>query len=213
MATTSLLDRTIRRIRDVSVHAVVLGVLATSACSTMRVQTLPSPTANLASRRTFRIVDMPVRRDAAREVIALEGILPAWSAEPMLNNSITNQVIGGEIRRAFEARGYVYNDKNADFNVVYYANARERIEINNTGYYGYYGSCCNVYEYTEGTVVIDVVDPSNKQLMWRGNAVAEVSDNPGKYLKEQRKAVRAIVSRFPTVGMPATVASGTFPGY
>jgi hypothetical protein len=215
MATTSLLDRTIRRIRAVSVHAVVLGVLATSACSTMRVQTLPSPTANIASRRTFRIVEMPVRRDAAREVIALEGILPAWSAEPMLNNSITNQVIGGEIRRAFEARGYVYNAKDADFNVVYVANARERIEITNTGYYGYYGygGCCNVYEYTEGTVIIDVVDPANKQLMWRGSAVADVSDNPDKYLKDQRKAVRKIVSRFPVVGTPATVAAGTFPGY
>jgi hypothetical protein len=214
MATTLLLDRTLRRIRAVSVHAVVLSVLATSACSTMRVQTLPSPQANLVNRRTFRIVDAPVRRDV-REVVALEGVLPAWSAEPMLNNSITNQVIGSEIRRAFEARGYVYNEKNADFNVVFVANARERIEVNNTGYYGYYGYgfCCNVYEYTEGTVIIDVVDPANKMLMWRGSAVADVSDNPEKYIKEQRKAVRKIVGRFPTVGTPVTVVKGTFPGY
>ena len=39
-----------------------------------------------------------------------------------------------------------------------------------------------ITEYTEGTVLVDLVDPDNNQLVWRGSGVAMVSDNPSKYL-------------------------------
>ncbi len=203
MQSMSLLVRATTTVRTVPVLAVLSGVLGTTACSTLRVHSLPAPNADFAGRRTFRIVDPPAVRPPV-------DALPAWSEKPMLNNSIINQHLREDIRRAFEARGYVMTTQKADFNIAYYANARERIDFDNVGYYSYYGRCCDVYEYTEGTVIIDVVDPATKRLIWRGSGVAEVSDNPRKYLRKLEKAVNEIVRRYPAVGVPAVVASRAY---
>jgi hypothetical protein len=56
-----------------------------------------------------------------------------------------------------------------------------------------------VTEYEEGSVIIDVLDLTTHQLMWRGEGSAPVSTDPAKYANELRKAVDAIVKKFPPV--------------
>jgi GTP:adenosylcobinamide-phosphate guanylyltransferase len=52
-------------------------------------------------------------------------------------------------------------------------------------------------EYTEGSVVIDVVDGRTRELLWRGHGVSVVSDQPSEYVKDLREAVDAILAKWP----------------
>ena len=54
-----------------------------------------------------------------------------------------------------------------------------------------------VTQYTEGTVIVDVFDPKTKDLLWRGQGVTAVSDNEQQYEQDLKKAVEAIVDKFP----------------
>ena len=189
-----------RSLRVFSICVVLMGALTASACYSVKVRTLGAPQANLAQFRTFQILDTPIKLD--------QQPLTAWANEPMLNNAITYQAGRAYLKQALEARGFVEDNKNPDFKVAFYASARERININNFGYgYGYgYGYGANTYvtEYTEGTVLVDLVDPDKNQLVWRGSGVATVSDNPNKYLKELGRIVPKIVDRIPAI-TPTTV--------
>jgi len=52
-------------------------------------------------------------------------------------------------------------------------------------------------QYTQGTVVVDVVDPQNNELLWRGQGVANVSDDEKQYEQDLLKTVTAILEKFP----------------
>jgi hypothetical protein len=51
--------------------------------------------------------------------------------------------------------------------------------------------------YTEGTVIVDVVDATSHELLWRGRGVATVSRDPERYRQNLREIVEAIVQKFP----------------
>ena len=56
-----------------------------------------------------------------------------------------------------------------------------------------------VYEYDEGTLILDIVNPQNKQLMWRGSATDEVNfkSNPEKDQSKINQAVQELLAHFP----------------
>ena len=54
-----------------------------------------------------------------------------------------------------------------------------------------------VTQYTQGTVIVDVINPTTKELLWRGQGVAAVSDNEAQYEQDLWKTVTAILDKFP----------------
>src|SRR5207302_7301501 len=118
----------------------------------------------------------------------------AASSDPMLVNAISNRALRGDVLNGFLARGYQMSDA-PDFLVAYYASAKEKLQINDWGYgYGVYPRWWGwgagvapqetVDQYTEGTVIVDVIDPRTKELLWRGVGKADVSDDETKYEHE-----------------------------
>jgi hypothetical protein len=94
-----------------------------------------------------------------------------------------------------------------DLLLTYYYGAKDQLEINHVGYspytpwgYGYwpgfnYGYT-EVRSYTQGTLVLDIVDARTHQLVWMGKIEKEVrSVNPSG--KRIQKAVRKLVKNFP----------------
>jgi hypothetical protein len=163
-----------------------------SACGhNIEVRTVAAPDATFTGRSTFTILPTPPPRGGA----------PLAANDPMLVNSITYQAIRDEIRRAFEARGYVFSPGNADLAIAYYASAAPVVDIRTFDYgydwRGFPRQYVDVVQYEQGTVIIDVIDPRTRTLLWRGEAKAAVSTDPSKYVKELRKAVDAIVAKFP----------------
>ena len=122
----------------------------------------------------------------------------------MLVNSITNQALAINITDAFIARGYALDPSAPDFRIAYYASARERLDVTqwNYGYPGRWGGWYprqpyTVTPYTEGTVIIDVIDPKTNDLLWRGRGAARTTDDPAEFQAYLRDAVQAIVRKFP----------------
>ncbi len=46
-------------------------------------------------------------------------------------------------------------------------------------------------------MIVDVVDPSSHELLWRGQGRAQVSDDPDKYASQLETAVDKIIAKFP----------------
>jgi hypothetical protein len=168
--------------------------LAVSACGpSIRVTTTAAPNVSFAQLHRFRILTPPPRT-AGRP-------LPD---DPMLVNSISNQVLHTSITDAFVSRGYTLDPTAPDFTVAYYASAREKLDVMlwDYGYRGrwggwYAGGPVEVSTYTEGTVIVDVIDAHTKELLWRGRGQAMTSSDPAEYQQHLRDAVQAIVRKFP----------------
>jgi len=72
-----------------------------------------------------------------------------------------------------------------DLLVAYHTNVKDKIDVDTYGYrYGRYGRRVGTYttvqKYQQGTVVVDLVDAKEKELVWRGWAKGEVNDSISK---------------------------------
>ena len=177
------------------VSAATLTLLA-GCGSAIDVRTMAAPDAGLSTLHTFRMLPGPARRDGR----AATGV-----DDPMISNSIANRAIRERLVRAFQDRGYVLDEQQADFGVAFYASARERLDVNVWDYgYPFWprwpqypGPQPAVSQYTEGSVIVDVVRPATHELLWRGQGKAELSGDPGDYVQQLVKAAEAIVAKFP----------------
>jgi hypothetical protein len=167
-----------------------------TGCFSVHVATTVAPNADFATFRTFKVLDLPPRRGSP---------LPAVN-HPMVINSVANLALRRHLANAFTGRGYAVDDSTPDFTIAYYASLRDTVI---TGDYDYgYVDRWGGYresetsqistEYVEGTVIVDVVNPKTHELVWRGQGVSDLSDDPEKYSQLLNRTVRAIVQRFPT---------------
>ena len=178
-----------------SICAAACIAVAVAACGpSIHVSTMAAPNAMFGQLHTFRVLTPPPRSRG----------LPI-ADDPMLLNSISNQVLQSSVTDAFLARGYTLDPASPDFTIAYYASARQRFEVTewDYGYPGrWYGGwpgprTVEVTPYTEGTVIIDVIDPKSKELLWRGRGLAMTSNDPAAFQRNLREAVAAIVRKFP----------------
>jgi len=180
----------------------IAAVVGLAACaSAVQVRTALSPDASLSGLRTFHVQPTPKPSIASAQS----------TSDPMLVNSISNRALRGDLRQGFEKLGYAVNDSTPDFCVAYYASTNQQLDITAWDY-GYslrprwwrgWGPRYRdryepmVTQYTQGTVIVDVFDPKNKDLLWRGQGVAAVSDNQDQYVQELQATVAAILAKFP----------------
>jgi hypothetical protein len=174
--------------------------LALTACAGVDVQTVTSPDAHLGALHTFSVMQNAKPRSPAAH---------AANNDPMLVNSISNRALRADVVQGFENRGYAISDR-PDFAVAFYASTTNKLDVTYWDYgypfyprwWGGWGPVWGPYDatvtpYTEGTVIIDVIDPSTKELLWRGRGVARVSDDEKQYEQDLWKAVTAILDKFP----------------
>lgn len=102
--------------------------------------------------------------------------------------SLVDQRIEKAIRENLNARGYTEVAKEqADTLVSYHVTAKDRVKVRNyntsVGYsrygYGHYGSVgygtqTQVQNYQEGILLIDMVDPTMKKVVWRGQGSKKI---------------------------------------
>jgi hypothetical protein len=90
-----------------------------------------------------------------------------------------------------------------DFLVAYYVKTQQKLDVYNTGYgYGYgYGwgfGGPTVYQYTEGTLIVDFVDPRTNQSFWRGTASDVVNHPETPDMGKLDSAVAKLVKQYPS---------------
>ena len=157
---------------------------------------MAAPDVSLNDLHFFRMLPNPDRRDG-RPVTGED--------DPMVANSIANRALRERIIKSFQDRGYALDNRSADFAVAFYASAREKLDVTRWDYgYPFYPGWPRypqhapaVTQYTEGSVVIDVVRPGSRQLLWRGVGTAVLTDDPIENVTQLTKAAEAIVAKFP----------------
>lgn len=136
----------------------------------------------------------------------------AWHVAPSGTpavDSLTHQRIVRAIDDALASRGFrKVEDPNPDFKVHAMASVRERIDTQpvtvGVGYgwgHGYAGArtVMEVTSYEEGTLIVDVISPGSKNLIWRGTARAAVDRDrtPEEREGRIREAAFKILEKFP----------------
>jgi hypothetical protein len=126
-------------------------------------------------------------------------------------DSFAATYIKAAVTREMQARGFQHND-NPELVVNFHVQSKEKLDVNQTpyagGYYGYrggaYGWGSGVYtstyvdSYTEGTLNVDIVDRSQRKLLWEGIAVGRITDRVKNNLQGTvDKVVQQIFQRFP----------------
>jgi hypothetical protein len=100
------------------------------------------------------------------------------SKNPSLNSELVRKRIDADIRKALELKGLTFIESGpSDLNIRYTLGSVRKAEIETypAGWYGW-GTRVVRVPYTEGTLVLDLRDPSTKSLVWRAIAREEKRD-------------------------------------
>jgi hypothetical protein len=138
----------------------ILLLLAAVAALGQKITIEFDQSADFASYRTFAIHDGQLN-----------------SRNPALNSELVKKQIETDIIRSLTARGLTLAQERADLNVRYRFGSARKAELESypAGWRGY-GTRIVRVPHTEGTLVIDLRDPSTRSLVWRGIASEEKSD-------------------------------------
>ena len=136
-----------------------------------------------------------------------------------ISDIVANRIDLG-MERALQAKGYeiVDDPKQADAWITWHLVTQEKTDVRtyNTGptYGGYYGgyrgynryaayNCWNcgtdvrVRQYTQGTYIVDVIDPAMKQSVWRATLQSKMKDEPSRDQSEYDTGTARVLAAFP----------------
>jgi len=130
-----------------------------------------------------------------------------WMAKPSgvsTRMGFFDERVTHAVNSQLAAKGYEGESTNPDFLIAYHVGVRDRINVQDWGYnYGPRGypldRDISVQQYTQGTLILDFVDPKTKQLIWRGTAQGVVDPGSSPETKEEKvnEAVSRILEKFP----------------
>jgi hypothetical protein len=121
------------------------------------------------------------------------------SASPDLDSGLLDQRIRSSVEWEMEQRGLTPSD-DPDVFVIYHIGSEEKLQVTDWGYrysdyyWGYGGRQIDVYQYTEGMLVIDIVDAGTKNLVWRGIG-QKVIDRTQRSPEEVQERIDGIVNK------------------
>lgn len=140
------------------------------------------------------------------------------ASDPMVNNDLVEARVRRAVDDQLRARGLseARSADQADLLVTYYVGQEDKLDVRTfRSHFGYYPCwhCYGAYggpgwgydndvwvsEYTEGTLVIDIIDAESRKLVWHGVSERRL---PGFSTPQQRDAyiretVTAILGQFP----------------
>jgi Domain of unknown function (DUF4136) len=132
----------------------------------------------------------------------------AWQPSPHPAKGFWDQRIMDAVDKQLQAKGLTKVDSNPDMWVVYSNSIHDQKEVVGTGYnmgpywgWGYWGgpttTTYNTYVTKIGTLVVELSDPKQHDLLWRGSATDTISDNSNKNIKILDKAVTKLFKGYP----------------
>lgn len=170
---------------------VLLGAALLLACASVRVSVDYDPTEDFSTYRTFTWFPAPQHQTGDYRI-----------DNPLLDGRIRSAVVRNLTARGFQK----VEDRDPDFYVVYHLAIEQKLDVRtvNRGYingWGYYTSWpeTTVQQYDEGSLVIDIADAREKELVWRGVGVGRVraQSTPEQSTREVGEAVDLILAKFP----------------
>lgn len=181
--------------------ALGLAALLSLACASVRVSTDYDEEYDFARLSTFAWIDPPLREESRSQ---------APSGDPFAHNTLLDKRVRDEVETWLTSHGYreAGESESPDFLLRWDLLSREVdrespvVVSGGFGRYGYgWGSGVGYgyspsRDYQEGTLILDVIDPSTQTIAWRGSGITESRD-PHMKPERLRKSVAAILERFP----------------
>lgn len=168
----------------------ILAVMFISACSTLSVSENFDTNYDFSKLKTFNFIPPEDKK-----------------------NELTIRQIQKELKAQLIAKGFRFVEENPDFRIAVHGGSEDKVSVRNTysgyhygGWYtggfgggGFAGSRVDVYEYKEGTMVLDYYDSKSKEMIFQSIATKELARNPSMEtrLKSIKNAVTKVVKTFP----------------
>lgn len=175
---------------------ILLGI---NGCSSVEVSSDYDQSSDFAALSSFNWVALGVTGSVDQAPNAI--------MDARIRNSISNQLT---------VQGFRSDENNSDFLVNYHVITQDKVDIDVYNTYGGYGPSWRWYggygyrgmpgyarvdtrEYTQGTLIIDVIDPTTIQLIWRGMGSKKLptSLDPDKADALVNEVVASILANFP----------------
>ena len=166
----------------------MLGIALLAGCSSYDIKYDYDVDSNFSAFKTYNWIPRTISEASGSARTAVQ------------SNSLLDERIRKAVDTQMAAKGFTLSEENPDVMVVYHTGAENKIDVTDWGYTyagsywgGGLGRSVDVYQYTEGTLIVDMVGTANKKLVWRGSAtgVVDPSSSP-----EQREAkINDVVAR------------------
>ena len=123
---------------------------------------------------------------------------PHTVGNPRIDNRLLDAHIRSAIVDELHSKGFTTPGQGPpDFYVAYHAGVNDLMKGSSTQNYigdrahGTYTTISDIQPYSEGTLLIDIVDAASKQLVWQASATTEA--DPGMNAEERDRRIRLIV--------------------
>lgn len=160
-----------------------VALVALGGCVSVRSST--SPSAELARYRTFAWYVAPVPN----------------SEQTRFQRSPAGAMVRDRIARDLATRGIHESPDHPDFFVAYHTRLQQRLDVNDWGYptvfWGAPPGPVTLDEYTQGTLVVDFIDPHTGQVFWRGTATSVVNHPENPNMEKLADAVDKVMKKYP----------------
>ena len=171
-------------------------VFSLSACNAFQVKTDYDQTADFTSFKTFAFAG-PAEMNKG-------GIYDNSLMQKRIESAVVRELVGKGLRQ-------VSVDEPQDLRVHYWVNVqdKQRLESGGTsvgvargpyGGYGWgagYGGGVTTYDYKEGTLILDLIEPSKKQLVWRATIVGTLQDSTKDNVELGNEAIAKAFESYP----------------
>jgi len=165
-------------------------LLVTAACAPVSVSVDFDPEEDFTQFQTFSWVPMRQQK----------------TGDYRLDSPLLDKRIREAVEMQLMARGYTQvEDRLPDFYVAYHLAVEDKLDVYTVNrYYGdFYWTYSipetRVHQYEQGTLVIDIADARENELVWRGIGVGVVRQHstPEQSTEDVNAAVGEILKRFP----------------
>jgi len=124
----------------------------------------------------------------------------SWKKTKAAANDIADNRIRTSIAAQMSKKGFTEAESGGDVQITYRVTSKDKKEtermpnMNRRG--GHSGSTRTTHIYTQGTLLIDILDGKSKELIWRATCRDSVSD-PEKFEKNLASDVEKAFKKFP----------------
>lgn len=135
-----------------------------------------------------------------------------WIPVGSIKNKLVLKQIQHELKNQLAAKGFTAKSSDPDFLIALHGGSEEKVNIRSTNYgykyghwYGgrhsvpYYMGDVEIYEYKEGTLILDIIDAKSKEVIFQSTAITTLSKNMSmdKRLEKIKKVIEKAIKSFP----------------
>lgn len=164
-------------------------VFAITGCSSIAVKQTYDPKVDLTGIKSYAWLEKPNQ-------------MPANAKDALANNSLLDKQIKKAVNVQLISLGLQMEKEHPDILITYHAGLDDKIDFQTIGGFHrnrFWDEPVYVDEYTEGTLIVDLLDSNSNDIIWRGIAVAKLDETakPEEVEKTLSKAVEKIFKKLP----------------